>query len=61
MRFHNEKRILVIDRHASAPEGMICRGRFGVNIMNSEVDEMYQIGKEDRKLVGNRIDRKSVV
>lgn len=56
MRFHNEKRILVIDRHASAPEGMICRGRFGVNIMNSEFDEMYQIVKEDRKLLGNRIE-----
>lgn len=56
MRFHNEKRILVIDRHASAPEGMICRGRSGVNIMNSEFDEMYQIVKEDRKLLGNRIE-----
>lgn len=56
MRFHNEKRILVIDRHAPAPEGMICRGRFGVNIMNSEFDEMYQIVKEDRKLLGNRIE-----
>lgn len=56
MRFHNEKRILVIDRHASAPEGMIWRGRFGVNIMNSEFDEMYQIVKEDRKLLGNRIE-----
>lgn len=56
MRFHNEKRILVIDRHASAPEGMICRGRFGVNIMNSEFDEMYQIVKEDGKLLGNRIE-----
>lgn len=56
MRFHNEKRILVIDRHASAPKGMICRGRFGVNIMNSEFDEMYQIVKEDRKLLGNRIE-----
>jgi len=56
LRFHNEKRILVIDRHASAPEGMICRGRFGVNIMNSEFDEMYQIVKEDRKLLGNRIE-----
>lgn len=56
MRFHNEKRILVIDRHAPAPEGMICSGRFGVNIMNSEFDEMYQIVKEDRKLLGNRIE-----
>ena len=35
---------------------MICRGRFGVNIMNSEFDEMYQIVKEDRKLLGNRIE-----
>ena len=35
---------------------MICRGRFGVNIMNSEFDEMYQIVKEDGKLLGNRIE-----
>lgn len=35
---------------------MICRGRFGVNIMNSEFDEMYQIVKEDRNLLGDRIE-----
>jgi DNA-binding FadR family transcriptional regulator len=31
-------------------------GRIGVNMMNSEFDEMYHIVKEDKELLGNRIE-----